>query len=261
MLAYEDDELPPSRQAAVHVHVQQCQDCRARVNALREVGRQIRADAPAIEDPAGLAALKARLATLPLHTPTRSRGPSRARVMAGAVTLAVVVLAGYSVVSNGAVVEGGSTFARWLIVDGIVARVTPQDNPGQSPIIAPTGAPEQSDLPLGLGQVGEEQRRPGYVTRHYSAPNGLSILFAAERAGQEIIGLPDDPELRRIVPVNGRDVLLVFGMSASDIVTIYWSDGDILVSLFILTQPDGGLDADAALEIAASMMEKGVELP
>lgn len=264
LLAYEDEELPPLRQAEVQTHVRQCCDCSTWLNESRTVGYRIRRSVARVDaDDASNnpAAWRARLAA---RRPMRQPGPESvwlrvAVVPALALCLVLVVTLGMTAMGSGSVVEGGSTFARWLGFEPFIQRVTPDQNPDQIPV-APDGAVQPSALPFDLGLIGEEVVAAS-VQRHYVAPNGLWIYFSAERDAPPAFVSSGDLSRRSIEILNGREVLLEYSLLANAVTLMSWTDGDVLMVVLVMEQPDGYLNTAGALEIVAALIDEGVEVP
>lgn len=260
LLAYADDELSAPRQAEVYLHVQQCCDCRIWLNEARTIRQRIRDSVPVADDSAGLEVLRARLADQQTATVAKDKHwRSRAvAVPVAALSLALIVTLSISVFTSSSVVEGGSTFARWLSLKPFIGRFTPDLDPDQIPV-RPTGTPRPSGLPFELGMVSEELGAHS-VERHYVAPNGLWIRLVADRDAQPNFSLRD-LNLRSFETVDGREVLLLHSTIPDAIGLMSWSDGDVLMMVMVMEQPVGNLNATDALKIVEAFIEEGVDVP
>ena len=251
LLAYQDNALEDDDDRIVADHLRICERCRERLTMSHEIGVLLRRHIPVIEDPEGLKELKRRL-----REPPPPLSPIRPRFEFGRTVVFCLVLA--ALLSVGLVttqtIEGGSSFTGWFSDDAPSQRIRPDGPVGGTPVVAPTTISGTPTLPLGLVPVGGEPGLAG--DRFYRSANGLALSVVVEHDGQSSIHVDGDTGTTEIIGVNGREVFMSFEDTAIGraAVIFYWIDDGQLVSVFVLGQPPGGLQADGVADIAATLM-------
>ena len=258
LLAYQDAALGPRRQAEVDAHVRECPACRDYLWESDEIGRLLRRHVPIVDDPKGLARLKARLAAEPPTEPPASR--TRDRRWPLAASLALLTVLGLSLLSAGTI-EGGSSFTRWLSreSESSEGRILPGGYFNVTPATLPTVGQDASLLPFGLVATGMDWAPDG-SGQTYRNVDGLAILVVTDSSPSSAIVIPDDPSATLIVEAGGRDVLLTFAETevSRSVVEIDWIVDDVRHAVLVLDQPAGGLTIEMARVIADALITGGL---
>lgn len=243
LIAYQDDDLNEDRRAEIDAHLLDCYECRERLWTSEEIGRILRAHIQPIDDPAGREALKRRLAEMPLSQ-SPPTPPRRWRSLT-ATTLALLAIVAVGLGWSTGVVESGSSFTRWWRDERSSAQVVPSDREVTTPVSASTVRVGATDLPLGLFQVEGGRTSETSVERFYRNVDGLAIRVAIDE-NDAWVTPSDDSEDRKIVGIDGRDVLVVYGASHEELMGLFWVDGDALYSVFVLEQSSEGFRIEDA---------------
>lgn len=254
LVAYQDGALPPARLAEIDAHLRDCYDCRQWLRESDEIGRMLRAHIPLVDDPEGLARLKERLRNQPQPAPTATipRWTMPYRLLAASLTILVIL--GASLIWSDTL-EGGSSFTRFWREDDTPNRVVPSDRVQQTPATAPDEVIAPPSLPFGLALTeGSTIDADGFGERFYRNTGGLAIRIAVDPPGSGWLSPSDGDDRQEIVVFNGRDVIVQYGASRDEVLTIFWIDNDSLHTLSVLEQPLEALSLNDALAIVAALL-------
>lgn len=257
LVAYADDELDAAGRARLDAHLLACPTCRHRLAAFHEVDRLLRAASPPLDDPAGRAALRARLA---LETGRRAR-PSRPRRLLAAALILLALAA-----ISGLVVTG--TQAGWAHVFRVPASPVPATLPaGQAPPgtrltgvrpAPPDAGPatfptvEPASLPLGLALVERSTPNPERRELLYRNPDGLALLLVQVPARGPLYR-PEDRE--RVTIVGDTEVLWLRDPRPDAVSGLLWIWRGIVFDVRVLVAPPGGFLSEDARRIVMALIE------
>lgn len=247
LVAYRDGDLRAARLEIVQAHLAACEECRRWLGELEGVEQLLRDATPRHDDPAARARVRTGIEHLPPPRQRRASVIARGRVFALAMLVVVAVL-GVGVWRD-PLVEGGSSFTRWLHSTNSVRQPS-----GGVRVEAPASASPIAQLPFGLALAPGGSDDGQLRTRYLRATDGLALKLVIDRSGGGVITLPDDPEHSQIVGVAGRDVLVLFGQTRDDVAALFWTDGAVRYQTFVVNAPPGGFRLDAALRVAAALM-------
>ena len=168
LVAYLDGDLRGGRMELVEAHLQACPVCRRRRAQFAEVDRLLRESSPLTDDPAGRAAIAARVAGL-TTTGGRARLPLRRAVAVLALVAALALALGWPVLSRAQ--PGLGRFVRVTAQPpglGVPVGQGPPGTPLAGAPVAQPGTPqgafrsiEPERLPLGLELVERATGRAG----------------------------------------------------------------------------------------------------
>jgi hypothetical protein len=257
LVAYSDDELEAPQRALVAAHLQGCPTCRRRLAAFQQVDRLLRAASPPLDDPAGRAALVARLER---EAGRRARPPRHRQLLAAAlVLLAVIAISG--LVATG-------TQAGWTHVFRVPASPVPATLPaGQAPPgtritgvrPAPPGAGpatfhtvEPASLPLGLALAERSTPNPERRELLYRNPDGLALLLVQVPARGPLYR-PEDRE--HVTIVGDTEVVWLHDPCPGTVSGLLWIRRGVFFDLLVLTAPPGGVSLNEARQIVAALIE------
>lgn len=249
LVAYHDGDLRAAQLEIVEAHLAACPDCRAWLAAHARVVQTLRAATPRHDDAAARALVKTGVEHLPPPSLPRASFAERSRVL---TLLLVATLLGLGALGASVwrepLADGGSSFTRWLVRGGVSRQL------GRgTPIVAPSATTPVADLSNGLELEPGGTDSAQASTRFIDGADGLALQLTIDRTGGGVISVPDDQGHSQIVGVNGRDVLVLYGLR-SDVVGLYWTDGGVRFEALVVTAPPGGLGLDAALRVAAALM-------
>lgn len=253
LIAYQDGDLEPARQAAVEAHVRECLACRRRLSMSEDIGRLIREHSALVDDAAGRAEVmtRVRMGAAARTPPVGLGGSRRWQPLAAALLVAFLAL---GALGRAQVVDGGSSLTRWLRAETTSGRVTPSDRMRETPLAVPTGMTAAPSLPLGLALVDGGRAADGFVERYYRNAEGLAISVSEDRAGTSWVTAPKDADEGEIVGIGGRDVLFIYGMTRDRVMALSWVDSDTFYVVSVLDQPPSGFGLDSARELVAALM-------
>lgn len=254
LVAYQDGALPSARLAEIDAHLRGCYECRQWLRDSDEIGRLLRTHVPIVDDPVGLARLKERLGEQPQSVPTHAvlRWTTPYRLLAA--SLAVLVVLGSSLIWTDEL-QGGSTFTRWLRDDDTPNRVVPSDKIQQTPATAPDEVVEPPSLPFDLAlTTSSAMDAVGIGERFYRNEAGLAIRVATDPPGEGWLSVSDGDDRQEVIVFNGQDVIIQYGASRDEVMTVFWVSDDRLHTLIVL-QPPSGLSRDDALTIVAALID------
>ena len=253
LIAFHDGTLRGAQLEITQTHVAACEGCSAFLHELKQVDRLLRSATPLHDDLEARAAIKARVAAMPLPSPPRNR---RSLLGRGRVALAVVALLGVVVMSVSVPggIEGGSSFTRLFSDERVPRTSRPIGEEIGTPIILPAATIGAVELPLALAPSGEATGDDRFIEQGFRAPNGLAVMVSVDRTGEAIHYVPQDNDRQRIVAASGREVLV--GVYGDDewVTYLKWFKDDALFQVLILEQPPGGLRMPAAIELAEGVM-------
>ena len=247
LLAYQDGDLDPRRQAEIDAHLQECPACRERVWDSKEIGRLVRAATPMRNDPEGLAALKARLRA-ERDQPERPRigGRRWKPVLAGlallmGLTVAFPAQSSWADFRLGRIVDfvrdddrGENSY----VPDGQALPGTPiMDLQRRAETdVAVTFRPViPRDLPLGLSLVGYTMAENGGIALHYNNGNGLAIRVIEVPAEATSPTMGDD----RILAILDGTEVAIGRMADGSAWRAVWERDGIVFDLLIAVAPQG----------------------
>jgi hypothetical protein len=252
LLAYQDSALADDDDRLVADHLRLCDHCREYLTSSREIGVLLRRHMPVIDDPQGLEELKRRLRE-PIPPPRAVRN----RFVFGrtaVLCVSVVVLLGVGLLTS-RTIEGGSSFTGWFVDDASPRRVR-SDGPGEgTPLVAPPMVGVGPELPFDLVQINPSGMADDQV---FQSARGLAISVVVELGGDSRIYADGTVGMTEIVSVDGHEVYVSSDETAVGraVVLFHWIHEDRLVSVFVLSQPVGGLDVEAAMDIVAALIPR-----
>jgi len=256
LLAWRDGVLHGAQREVTELHLATCASCRAWLDVMDDVDRILR-DAP---DPSDDRPLRERIkqqasTLLPANT-VHPSGDLRRRALAA--TALVTILIAFIAIPGA--LEGGSSFTR-LLRSEPTDQSAERDIPGGTALAVPdlTAGAGATVLPFGLVQVGTTYVNDTSTTRSFRRDDGLALSVTASRMEGNTLFLSDQPagSSSRIVGVNGRDVLLLFGSSrrvTGEVIGFAWVDGETQILSYVVEQPEGGLTVDATIDVAGVLM-------
>lgn len=256
LVAYADGELPAPRREFVAAHLRDCPACRQRLADFREVDRLLRAASPPLDDPAGRAALRARLAV----EATRHSRPPRSRRVLVAVPLLLALLIVSGIVSSRteadwrhvfrlATPPGRATAPAGQAPPGTRVTGVQPATPGAGPVAFP--AVEPARLPFGLALAGQSTPHPERRELLYRSPDGLVIRLVQVPA-RGPLDLPDGQD--RTITVGDTAVRWLRDPRPGAVSGLLWERRGVVFELLVLAAPAGGLPLEDARQIAAALM-------
>ena len=258
LVAYLDGDLRGGRMELVEAHLQACPACRRRRAQFEEVDRLLRESSPLIDDPAGRAAIAARVARA-AGTRGRAQLPLRRAIAALALLATALALAfGWPAISRAQ--PGLGRFVRFSaqpLGQGVPVGQGPPGTPlagvhspqpsGQQGAFRPI---EPARLPLGLELVEQATESTGRRELQYRNEDGVVILVTQEPArGASTTIVAGKAET---VVVGDSEVLWLKAPQPEAVAQLTWERRGVLFQLWVLQAPPRGLPfADASLVVEA----------
>ena len=259
LVAYLDGDLRAGRKELVEAHLQACPVCRRRRARFEEIDRLLRESSPLTDDPAGRAAIAARVARL-AGTSGRARLPLRRAVAVLALLVALSLALGWPALSQAH--QGLSRFVRFTappLARGVPVGQEPPGTPLTGFDLAQPGIRqgafrplEPACLPLGLELVERATGPTGRRELHYRNADGMVILVSQEPARgamQTIAG-----NKAETVVVGDIEVLWLKAPQPEAVAQLSWEQGGVFFQLWVLQPPAGGLSFAEARPIIEALI-------
>ena len=257
LVAYLDGELRGGRQELVEAHLQACPDCRRRRARFEEVDRLLRESSPLTDDPAGRAAIAARVARQS-GASGRARLPLRRAVAVLALLVALSLALGWPALSQAR--PGLGRFVRFTdqpLAQGVPVGQEPPGTPLAGVQLPQPGIAQGSfrplepeRLPLGLELVARATGPTGRRELHYRNADGVAVLVTQEPARGAVQTIAGD--YAETVVVGDSEVLWLKAPQPEAVARLSWERGGVFYQLWILRPPAGGLSfAEARLIVEA----------
>jgi hypothetical protein len=263
LVAYQDRALAGHRLARIDDHLRTCSTCRQRLRDAEDIGQLLRDHTPIVHDPAGIAAVRARVGAA-LDAQAAPAGRSRRwQPVLLLVTLLIVVVTAVQATTSVADFPLGRviTFTRdeepereilpaWATPPGIPLDVIPPP-PGVQPALSFTPvAPEL--LPLDLRLTGTSTL-PSSVQLRYSNDQGLVLmLLEADSDGTTVTARLDTVEL---LAIEGVEVAVEHD-AVDNIARLLWEHQGIVFELVVLKTPPEDITKDDAVSVAEAIIRQ-----
>jgi hypothetical protein len=255
LIAYQDGDLTPARQAHVAAHVRGCPVCRGRLRDSETIGRLLRTHIPLIEDPIGMRMVKDSVRFV---TPAPSR-PARTpawRPVAAACLLVAVLAVAFQLQPTTADFRLGR-FVEFITDRGHEAPHYTAGE-GQPPGTPLTGAEAASNaaavsfrpvvpavLPLGLVLDQQDVTDADRLILFYDQGGELAIRVVEEAATHATTSAQS--VYVEVVTLQGTEVAIERNALGA-VARLVWERQGIVFDVVILQAPATGLsDADALL--------------
>lgn len=256
LVAYADGYLAGRRREIVEGHLRACPRCQDRLRGFAEVARIVQRGAPLVDDPAGRAALHARLAAEDRRAaPPRRRATGKILVAAASLVLAVALLA--SPLAS----EAGFPFGRFLRFGPVVDERDPGDGqrledvaPASVVGLEPSFAGVEPDqLPLGLRRVARSVPEPGRLELLYQSPAGLAVLLTQTPVNGSVVEM-DPFGVQETIEVRGTPVLQLEGAGSGAVAGLYWERREVVFELLVTEAPPEWLRPSEATRLVEALM-------
>lgn len=256
LIAYADNYLDRGQREILEEHLRACPRCRDRLRGFDEVARIVQRGAPLVDDPAGRAALHARLAAEGQRAaPTRRRPTGQILAAASALVLLLGLLV-WPLAS-----EAGFPLGRFVRF-GTVEDERDQDGPRPLRDVAPASveglgstiagvAPDH--LPLGLSRVSRSMPEPGRLDVLYRSPTGLAVLLTQAPAASLVIEV-EPFGAQEVTSVRGTPVLQLEGAAPGTVAGLYWERGEVVFELLVTEAPPERLRPSEATRLVEALM-------
>lgn len=265
LVAYADGYLAGRRLAAVEGHLRACPRCRAHLAAFREVDRVVRTGVAPVDDPGGLAALRARMAARagrPVRPGPRQRPAAALALLAlllGALAWPLASTAGFplgEILRFGPVPieRGGGSEGGGLDLTGVA-----MPGPGNPDPAFPAVEPER--LPLALERVERSVPEAGQIEQLYRSEAGLAVLLAQTPAGDPAVTL-HSRWAGEVILVRGTEVLVLPAPWPGAAAGLVWARAGVAFELLVTESPPRGLavsDAAGIVEALAAAQDAAAE--